>query len=174
MSQGASMTPGDVNALFMRDVSSGRRKRGENVWRRGVYQRLVDCYGIDRGVLDVFDDPGKESDVAFHGSVYDVDELCNIYAVKTEVQLSDLLLRPLENPAFKALSELKGFDPFSDGGGVVFKVPYMGEWIMHTLGHPEGTLSGKAYIIVYAKRYEDRDIMVESLNQFIKTRTERK
>ena len=100
----------------------------------------------------------------------DAGEIWRIVAVKTEVTLEQLLKKPLDNPAFEALCRIDFTDPFGEGGGVVFPVPRHGDWILHTLGHPLGTLGGRSYIITYAKRTEDLDIMAESLDQFIQTR----
>lgn len=172
MRKSGQFTPGDVNDILMGELGRGRRKREVFVWKRGVYKRLADCYGADRALLDKFSDAEDDPESAWRSAVEGVDELDSIVAVKTDVTISQLINKPLDNPAFEALCRIKFKDPFRDGGGVVFPVERNGDWILHTLGHPQGTLGGRAFIITYANRNEDRDLVAESLDQFIKTRKE--
>lgn len=164
------MSPGDVNDAFLGSLGVGRRNREVFVWKRGVYKRLVSCYNLDRSVLDAFSDSLTDPEDNYRTVAFQYGELGKIVAVKTTVTLEQLLNKPLDNPAFDALSKINFTDPFRDGGGVVFSVKNHGDWIMHTLGHPQGTLGGKSYIVIYANSYEDQDINVESLDQFIRTR----
>lgn len=170
MGRRSSFTPGDVNDIFMGSLGEGRRKREVFTWRRGVYKRLAACYGVDRHVLDLFSDASDDPELAYREAILPLGEVGVIQAVKTEVTIDQLLDKPLDNPAFKALCGIKFNDPFRDGAGVVFPLYRRGDWILHTLGHPQGTLGGKSYIIIYANRCEDRDLIAESLDQFIKTR----
>ena len=170
MSKSAPFTPGDANDIFLNQLGKGRRTREVFMWKRGVYKQLVDAYGLPRSLLNAFSDEEKDPEKAFRDAVTDQGEIEWIVARKAEVTLGQLLDKPLDNPAFKALCEFDLRDPFSDGGGVVFPLYGKGDWIIHTLGHPLGTLGGRSYIIIYANRNTDRDIIAESLKQFTETR----
>ena len=170
MSPRAPFTPGDANDIFLNQLGKGRRTREVFIWKRSVYKSLVDAYGLPRSLLNSFSDEEKDPEKAFRAAVEDQGEIEWIVAHKAEVTLGQLLDKPLDNPAFKALCDYDLRDPFSDGGGVVFPLYNHGDWIIHTLGHPLGTLGGRSYIIIYANTNTDRDIIAESLKQFIATR----
>ena len=166
-----ALDPSQVTDMFYGSLREGRRKREVYQWKMKVYKMLLDCYGLDRKLLDVMnDDTDGGNEDALRQEFYDVEELPHIWPRKVEVSLQDLLLRPLDNPAFKALAEITDVDPFRDGAGLIFPVANNGEWILHTLGHPGGTLGGKTYIITYANTTGDRDLLAEKLTQFIETR----
>ena len=170
MSRKASFTPGDANDIFLNQLGKGRRTREVFMWKHNVYKKLVDAYGLSRKLLDAFSTDVKDPEKDFREALDGVGELEWIIARKTEVTLGQLLDKPLDSPAFRALCEYDLRDPFLDGGGVVFPLSGKGDWIIHTLGHPLGTLGGKSYIIIYANRNTDRDIFAESLSQFINAR----
>ena len=172
MSRSPSFTPGDVNDLFLGSLGKGRRKRESFMWARNVYKKLVDAYGLDRGLLNAYSDEADDPEKDFRSVLEGIGELEWITAVKTESTLGAILDHPLKSPAFDALLKYDLRDPFEDGGGVVFPMSGKGDWIIHTLGHPDGTLGGRSFIVIYANNTDTKDIVIESLAQFIETRKE--
>ena len=171
MTQKGTLDPSNIADMFYGSMREGRRKREVYQWKIKVYKMLLDCYGIERKLLNLMaDDTDGGDESALRDALQDVEELKSIYLRRAETTLQDLLLRPLDNPAFKTLAELTDVDPFREGAGVIVPVPNNGEWILHTFGHPEGTLCGKSYIITYANNNGDRDLLAEKLTQFIDTR----
>ena len=163
------LTPPDFNELFGGDPKETARKREANRWRNEVWKKLVDAYKEPRSVLQpLYEDSVKNPDDVIRESCNSY-ELKRIYLHKANVSLQDLLLRPLDNPAINALMGLD-INWWSEGAGIVFPVLNNGTWILHTLGHPAGSINGKSVIVIYAKEVEDHDIMAETLKQFIETR----
>lgn len=156
---------------FLKHLSEGRRARRADIWKIGIYKKLLDTYGLPRNYLDVYsDDTEQDPEDLLRDSFEESDEISKIFPKKVKVIISDFISKPLDNPAFNALCSIKEFDPFRRGGGIIVPVEYYGDWILHTLGHPDGTLSGKAYIIIYANRNCDQDLMAEPLEQFLDSR----
>lgn len=164
--------PGDFGELFGGDPGQGIRKRAEVRWKIDVWKKLARGYNEPLAVLNPLREDGDDNAEDAIRLTCSSEEMSRMYPHKANVNLQDLLLRPLTTPAAKTLMELP-CKWWIDGAGVVFPVVNYGDWIMHTFGHPEGTLDGKAVIVVYAKKAEDRDIITEPLSQFIQTRNGR-
>ena len=156
---------------FLKHLKEGQRQRRADTWKIDVYKHLLRGYDLPLGMLDCFNDEiSQEPELVLREALEDYEELKAIYPVRVTITLPDLLYRPLDNPAFHAFCKIKNRDPFRDGAGVVFPVTGNGDWILHTLGYPNGSLCGKSYIIIYSNNRKDRDILAESLDQFLKTR----
>jgi hypothetical protein len=160
-----------ARSAFLKHLKEGQRQRRADTWKIDVYKHLLRGYGLSLEMLNVFkDDLTQEPELVLRETLQDYGELKAIYPVRVQVTLPDLLYRPLDNPAINAFCKIKNIDPFRDGAGVVFPVTGNGDWILHTLGYPNGSLCGKSYIIIYSNSRKDRNILAESLDQFINTR----